>query len=72
MLKLQTQEYHDDYACYLLPKACLNDSFKTLVNAAELCIFSTGCTFGRDFFQATRYEQEIDDRKYKFLPHNLV
>lgn len=72
MVKLQTQEYYDAYACYLLLKAYINDSSKTLVDAAELRIFFLHCIRGRDLFRATRFERENDDCKYKFLPHNLV
>ena len=41
VVKLQTQEYYGSYACYLLLEAYLNDSSKTLVDAAELRVFSS-------------------------------
>ena len=72
MVKLPTQEYYDAYACYLMLKAYLNDSSKTLVDIAELRIFFRRCIRGKDLFQATRFDRENDDYKYKFLPPNLV
>ena len=72
LVKLPTQEYFDAYARYLMLEAYLNDSSKTLVDAAELRIFFLRCIRGRDLFRATRFERETDDCKYNFLPHNLV
>ena len=72
LVKLQTQEYFDAYACYLMLKAYLNNSSKTLVDAAELRIFFLCCIRGEDLYRATCFQQENHDCKYKFLPHNLV
>ena len=66
------QEYYDSYACYLMLEAYSNDSSKTLVNPTELRIFSHRCICRKELFQATRFDWENDEYKYKFLPHNLV
>ena len=72
MVKLPTQEYYDAYACYLMLKAYLNDSSKTLVDIAELRIFFRRCIRGKDLFQATHFDQENYAYKYKIHPHNLT
>ena len=53
-------------------EAYLNNSSKTLVDATELRIFFIRCIRGQELYRATRFEQENDDCKNKFLPHNLV
>ena len=57
MVKLQTQEYDDAYACYLTLEAYLHDSSKTLVDPVELSIFFHRCIRGKDLFQATRFNR---------------
>ena len=49
MVKLFMQEHYDAYACYLMLKAYIHDSSKTLVDPAELSIFIHRCIRSRDF-----------------------
>ena len=66
------QEYYDSYACYLMLEAYSNDSSKTLVNPTELRIFSHRCICRKELFQATRFDWDNNECKYKFLLRNLV
>ena len=71
-VKLPMEEYYDSYAYYLMLEAYINDSSKTLVDPTEILIFFHCCIRGKDLFQATCFDLENNNCKYKFLPHNLV
>ena len=72
IVKFPMQEYYDAYACYLMMEVYINNSSKTLVDPTELCVFVHRCIRDKDLYQATRFDQENDECKFKFLPHNLV
>ena len=45
---------------------------KLQLNLLSYVFFFQHCIHGKDLFQATRFDQENNECKYKFHPHNLV
>ena len=72
IVKLLMQEYYDAYAYYLMLEAYINDSSKTLIDPTELRVFVHRCICGKDLYQATRFDRQNNECKYKFFPHNPV
>ena len=70
--KLSIQEYYDAYTCYLYLNAYINASSVTLATPTELRIFIQRFIQDKELYQATHYDCDTNDLKYKFLLHSIA